>query len=255
MSDRPTAELEPGYFGPGSRLFGCYHPPQGGARAAAVVLCAPVGEEYIRVHRTGRQLATHLARRGFGVLRFDFSGCGDAAGACEEGRVGRWLADVAAAIAEVRRRRPGAPLGLVGLRLGGTLAALHAAGRGDVEGLVLWDPVLRGKAYLDELAALHEAECGPAQDEALGFPLPEALRADLAALDLLALTRPPARRVLVVESAPGEGGALAAHLGRLGAQADHQHRPAPRVWLKEHKTVVPHQVLQAIVAWLEGALP
>ena len=68
--------------------------------------CQPLGHEYIRAHRTFNQLAAGLARAGFPVLRFDYSGTGDSSGADEMGSVKRWMADVreAMGVGPPRRR-------------------------------------------------------------------------------------------------------------------------------------------------------
>src|SRR5262245_51695397 len=110
--------IAPFYFGsPSHALFGCYHVPQARPRReCGVVLCHSLGDEYIRFHRAYRQLAVRLSQVGFPVLRFDFYGCGDSSGASEEMEVQRWLADIVAAVAEIRHRSGVAKVCLVGLR-------------------------------------------------------------------------------------------------------------------------------------------
>jgi len=51
--------MEPFYFRQPSRpLFGVYHPAQPGkSRNVGVVLCHPMGQEYVRSHRSLLQLA------------------------------------------------------------------------------------------------------------------------------------------------------------------------------------------------------
>ncbi|HEV2130119.1 MAG TPA: alpha/beta fold hydrolase, partial [Longimicrobiaceae bacterium] len=175
------------------------------------MLCYPYGQEYIRAHRSFVQLAVRLANRGFPVLRFDYFGCGDSPGATEEGRVARWLEDIAVAAQEIRARSGAGRLCLAGLRLGGTLATLAATARGGVDSLVLWDPVASGRAYLDELRALQaellrfayvdpKHRMGADLDEVLGFPLPAPMRGEIEQLDLLSLEGRIAERVLLIES-------------------------------------------------------
>ncbi|MBF0509187.1 MAG: hypothetical protein HQK57_09720, partial [Deltaproteobacteria bacterium] len=76
------SKIEPFYFGPsGNRLFGCYHKPQSDChRGCGVVLCYPMGYEYMQSHRSYRRIADRLAGEGYPVLRFDFYGCGDSDG-------------------------------------------------------------------------------------------------------------------------------------------------------------------------------
>jgi pimeloyl-ACP methyl ester carboxylesterase len=259
-------ERQPLFFGERSEpLYGCYHPPVGGgARDCAVVLCYPFGQEYIRSHRSFLQLAIRLAGRGFPVLRFDYFGCGDSAGETEQGRVVRWLDDIAAASQEIRVRSRASRLCLAGLRLGGTLAGLAAAAQGGVDSLVLWDPIVSGRAYLDELRALQaemlrfayvdpKHRMGAALDEVLGFPTPPELRAELEALDLLSLGGTVADRVLLIESgSPPELAPLLAQIRRGAGEVEHLHVAERRVWLAEpFRGIVPHQLLEALVAWMD----
>jgi pimeloyl-ACP methyl ester carboxylesterase/acyl carrier protein len=256
-----VAGIEPFYFG--SSLFGCLHEPVAPARDTGLVLCYPLGHEYIQFHRPFRQLALLLAEAGFPVLRFDFHGCGDSDGDHEGWRLERWVDDVRASADELRKRCGVSRVALVGTRLGGTLSALFGAACDEVDALVLWDPVLRGQDYVAELRALHASmenyahvtprkNGGP--EEILGFALPDALVDDLAAVDLLNLDSAPARRVLVVESNENVAQEpLAARLESLGAGVALKRFSNPHlwVWLEDFgKVHVPRQVLEAVVGWL-----
>src|SRR2546427_936966 len=157
-SMRPPGRPLPFYFGPSDKpLFGCYHKARTeDSRKCAVVICQPVGHEYINCHRALRQLSARLAEAGFPVLRFDYYGCGDSAGISEEGRVSRWLEDISTAIFDLRQRTGLAQTCIVGLRLGGALSTMIGSQRDDVESLVLWSPVVNGKSYLENLFSLQK---------------------------------------------------------------------------------------------------
>jgi pimeloyl-ACP methyl ester carboxylesterase len=202
-------------------------------------------------------------------LRFDFSGCGDSSGDADRARLRHWRADVAAAVDELRRRARVAKICLVGLRLGGSLALLVGAERGDIDAMVLWDPVLSGLDYLDGLTDLHlqmlqhahvKPMPGPGdQDhvERLGFPLAASLRSDLEALDLLAVPHRPAGDVLVIQSNDKvDQERLCRHLDDLGADLTFERFPDPRLWVWEEavgRVLVPQPILQSVVSWLSGA--
>ena len=261
---------EPFYFGTSAaRLFGCYHAPERGAkRNCAVVFCYPMGHEYIQFHRACRRLAALLARAGFPVLRFDFYGCGDSGGDCAEGRIHRWLEDIAAAVSELSNRCPSDNICLIGLRLGASLAAIAGARRADIDGMVLWDPIVSGKLYVEELKGLHRAMLSrahlrPGQDakamEIAGFVLSNQMIADLSDLDLLRIQRKPANKMLVVESREKLMDAhLVRHLDGLNAGIRHTHFPNPQfwTWIEDFSQIlVPQQILHAILSWISEVYP
>lgn len=184
------------------RLFGTLHQPQRlQAPRAAVLLCNPFGEEASRAHRIYRVLASQLERRGYPALRFDYHCTGDSLGDATDATVAGWLDDVSTAASELRNATGAKQLIVVGLALGATLAALAARSQ-RVHHLLLWDPVIDGASYLQELAAGHQRymrdEMGWAYEdrltfaadgspcEAFGVPITSTLAAGLRAIDLTA---------------------------------------------------------------------
>jgi hypothetical protein len=143
-----------------------------------------------------------------------------------------------------------------------------AAERGDIQGIVLWDPVFSGMAYIEELAALHQERArhslGKATQrtmterptEILGFPLTGLMRADLQKIEVFSIRKKPANDILIMGS--GEEamqGRLKDHLKRLGARVEHQHLPSPKIWIAKNKTVVPNESLKAVVSWISRVYP
>jgi alpha/beta superfamily hydrolase len=258
----------PFYFGrPGRQLFGCYHEPvREASRRCAALICQPVGHEYINSHRALRQLAARLANTGFPVLRFDYYGCGDSSGHAEEGNISQWLEDVSTAIAELKAKTDFSQVCVIGLRLGGSLAALIGSRREDFESLVLWDPVVKGEGYLNELLCLQEEmlrfrptpkrwKNSQSHTEVLGFPLSRLLQAQLEELDLTMIEEKPAARVLLVQNArTNDESGLKKHLVQTRAQVEHQTLEAPEIWLPtaDGSLLVPAQLLQSVVSWICG---
>lgn len=252
-------------------MLGTLHAPQRlRPRSAAVLLCNPLGEEASRAHRIYRVLATQLERSGFHVLRFDYGGTGDSMGASEDVSIAGWIADIGTAAEQLLSTSGAKKLVAVGLRLGGTLAAL-ATSRGGLRlrHLVLWDPVVDGSGYLRELAALHRGymriEMG-ADDwrdrlvvsadgvpvEALGMPISTAFATELGAIDL-ATEELRTDHVTVIQT-----GARAA-AERLRRPSVHWiELPASESWNSDaalNAAVVPMDVVQAIVARVEELSP
>jgi uncharacterized protein len=260
------ASLLPLYFGASEqRLFGCFHEPEAiRVRDCAVLICQPMGHEYINSHRALRQLAVRLNDTGYPVFRFDFFGCGDSTGDVEEGSIARWLEDISQAISETKLRSASAKLCLVGLRLGASLSTLAATLRTDVTSLVLWDPVIHGRRYLEGLLSFQK-EMGrfrpkpPRSHRAewpidiMGFPVTKVLYEEIDRIDLLAISKKPAENVLIVrteeENTQNE---LAANLQRLGASVTLDGIEAPHIWLPtlDGSLLVPGRVLHSITFWM-----
>lgn len=143
-----------------ARLFGMYHAPQSPASRLAFVLSHPFGEEKLWSHRVYVSLARMLASRGHAVMRFDYMGAGDSSGMTPDTSLATHVADLSAATGALLARQSGLErVGLIGLRLGAAIAALFAE-QAAMQGthdclrdapLILWDPVLDGEAYFQEL--------------------------------------------------------------------------------------------------------
>jgi alpha-beta hydrolase superfamily lysophospholipase len=136
-------------------LFGWMHVPENGRASGAVVICPTLGLEAVYSYWTLRELANRLAAAGLVALRFDYDGTGDSSGDWDDpDRVTAWLASVKTAIDHVRNLGVGR-VAVVGLRVGGTLAAeTLAAEVGIADDLVLWDPCASGRSFLREQRAL-----------------------------------------------------------------------------------------------------
>ncbi|WP_185829311.1 alpha/beta fold hydrolase [Sphingomonas ginkgonis] len=127
------------------------HVPTGGSPDVTVVICPPVGRDFIWTYRAMFEWADALARAGYRVLRFDHRGHGDSLDVHPgEDQWQHWLDGVAAAGRFARRSFGASKLVLAGLRIGATLAA-EAATTLDPDGLILLDPIATGAGWLREL--------------------------------------------------------------------------------------------------------
>jgi pimeloyl-ACP methyl ester carboxylesterase len=249
--------MNPFFFGSGSRrLFGIYTPARAPATPPrAAVLCSPWGQEYLRAHRTLRQLALQLARAGVDVLRFDYHGTGDSAGEPPDASLVEWHGDIGMAIDELRDITGVERVGLVGLRLGATLAARVAAERADdVDRLVLWDPVVAGAEYLDELRAAASRSAPGGGLEVLGFVLTDAMARELRSVDLhAAIPALPERTLaLLTDPLPSHAALRGALRRRVGSASAVEHVESLRPWVEDRSSgvgAVPVKLLQRIVEW------
>lgn len=158
-------------------LFGVYHPATSPARARrAVLLCNPFGEEAIRAFRPFQKLAERFAAEGLPCLRFDYLGTGDSSGEDDLVSVKSMAESIVTAHEELADLSEAREIYWVGLRLG-AWAAIKASAEVTPTGVFLWEPIRDGQAHAAHLAALP----GGGAEEALGFPVTPALRAELEA--------------------------------------------------------------------------
>jgi pimeloyl-ACP methyl ester carboxylesterase len=260
--------MNPIFFGRSPKsLFGVYHPPKAAqSRPTGVVLCYPFGQEYMRAHRAFRQMALLLSKAGFHVLRFDYTGTGDSSGEATETSLAEWADDARQAADELKETGELERVSFVGLRLGACIAALAAAGRSDVDELVLWDPPMLGKDYLAEILEERTDSVGNSRLSSLtgdmvgvmGFPITRRLRDELTAFDLRKVGTPTgssSRFVVASHERPEY-----TELGRLdvgAAKASFQLVPSEGNWNEVDDyggALIPVFLIQAIVARLsQGA--
>lgn len=242
--------------------FAWYHSPADPATSLGVVLCPPVGSELMCSYHPLRELARAISRSGVAVVRADYQGTGDASGQDDDpDRVKAWLATIDASIDQLRALGC-EQVGLVGLRLGATLAAVVASRRSDVTCAVLWAPVKSGKAYAREMKMLALSESNPASAqrtavtegniEAGGFLFTKETLSELAEIDLEQLPGTVSRLLLIGRDDMVGSDNLASALGAARVDwpgyanmmlAPHYAAPAPETFSK-------------IAAWLvEGRAP
>lgn len=201
------------------QLFALYHPAQIERDSSeAVLLCPPAPFEMRRSHRAHRNLSHNLAKKGFHVLRFDYRGTGDSTGDFQSWSLTAWQDDIQAAAEYLLKNYGIQRLTVVGTRLGATLA-LKALQKFQVRRFILWDPIVDGQCYLDQLQRSHaflitrESDKPPyarvGRLQLLGFPLTLAWQNELKDLYL----SPGSARGQIIKSQtdlilPGELGHL-----------------------------------------------
>jgi pimeloyl-ACP methyl ester carboxylesterase len=227
-----------------------------------VVFCNPLGYEELCAHRALRRWADAVADAGFPALRFDYDGTGNSAGSdTDPDRVSAWLASIEDAAAELRARSGVQHVVLLGVRLGGTLAAA-AAGRAGADALILFAAASTGRSYVREVLALGRfmrAESAPADpasaedadEQVAGFAMTRQTIADLAALDATtSLTR--VRRAFVVpRDDTGVDSVLAERLAQRGVEVERAPLPGYAAMMVDaHESTSPVAVIDESIRWL-----
>ena len=263
--------MTPMLFGPASRqLFGLYHAPERNGDIA-VLICAPFGQEAIRAHRLFRVLADRLARSGAAVLRFDYYGSGDSPGDDTD------ASSKAGAVTSRPRTKNCAAAQAAGAS-SGSGPAWRGGGRDggkerrcDPSRLILWDPVVDGSRYMEELRAGHvdaleRSYCVPDPawrqrlskdsdaftDEVFGFGVSPVLRRQLRALAPETLQLTPLHETVVLADAEDRAAQqwakqeAARNIPLRASQFQH-----PLIWTSDphpNNAMVPTEALQRLLA-------
>lgn len=156
--------------------FGWFHgPPDSKQREVAVLICQGVMREASFAYCSMRLLADDLATAGYPAIRFDYPAAGNSPDA-ELNESGHhwtaWQSSIEAAIEwlhgqGVRR------VVLCGLGGGATLAALVAARRHDIAGLLLFEPAIVGRSYIRQMILEADLQSGQSMPRELGLEIRE----------------------------------------------------------------------------------
>lgn len=201
----PADGMSPVTFGP---CFGWFHAASSGRNGGTcALLCPGAGQDFSNGYRPFRLLADHLANAGYPALRFDYPSIGDSADSSATNLWAAWQESVGTAAEWLLAQTGMQHLLLIGLRIGGTLAAIAAAQRSDVAGLVLIEPCLTGRAYASQLLTEARLRGMKPDDKSvevgeLAFT-PECL-AQMRAVELARLSLSPKLPVTIFSRTPSE---------------------------------------------------
>ena len=234
------------YFGSTDRrLFGAYHPAQGGGGNRAVLLCYPWGFEYANAHRSMVRLANLLSQAGYHALRFDYYGTGDSAGEDRDADLSGAREDIARAIGELRE------LDMPSM----------------VDRLVLWDPVIDGVRYMEELydlddslnipgvgsAGVFSVEDGGGR-EVMGLPLTARVASEISGVKLTTtLSGLPNETLVIVTCASSGQKGLKAYVDGTDGQSTFERIEDHAAWHEDwpdNAGVIPVSVLNRILSWM-----
>jgi len=237
--------MNPFFFGDTDKqLYGVYHPPASQMyRDEAILICYPIGEEYIRTHRVLTQLTGRLTSLGFHVLRFDYYGSGDSAGSTGDGGVSQWLQDINIALTELKDMSAVSRLSVIGIRFGAALAALVAA-ETRINKLLLWDPVIDGSVYVQgmkqmELALLEQhrhrihrpVEGMPhSENEYFGFLFPDSVLQSISDVNLNDVQIIADKTCLTVSDEKLEYRKFLETMEKNNCSVEYNHVPSEDVW-------------------------
>ena len=141
---RNTKVQKPLYFQNENQMIaGVLHTPEGRGPFAGVILCHGFTGNKVETHFLFVAMSRELERRRIASLRFDFRGSGESEGEFVDMTPSAEVSDARQAL-HVLAKQPevdAARLGVIGLSLGGLVAACTAGREPAVRSVVLWAPV------------------------------------------------------------------------------------------------------------------
>lgn len=133
------------------QLYSVYHEPSDyGDSNIGVLLCNPLGQEYVRCHKLYVNLANRLAQEGCHVLRFDYLGTGDSSGNFNSFSLVEGTNNIETMANELRDTFDVSRVILIGVRMGATMSILHAC-KNSIDGMALIHPIFTGDDYIQNI--------------------------------------------------------------------------------------------------------
>lgn len=172
----------------------------------AIIICPPVGHEFINSYRGLRHLADGFARAGVTAFRMEYQGVGDSTGLdTDPDRIQNWASSIERVQSFIRWNCGIKRVSLFGLRMGATLACMIAE-KHEVESLLCWVPVVEGRRYIREMLALQKTGENASQEvdstslEGGGFLITRETMNEVSTLSMLKMNPAQAKRLVLFHS-------------------------------------------------------
>jgi pimeloyl-ACP methyl ester carboxylesterase len=167
------------------------------AKNLAVLFVSPWGLEEFLTRKFFRYLAERFAAEGIASLRFDLPGTGNASDSPSEDGIEAFANAISASAEQLRALSGVSRIVVLGQGLGAALAYRFAAEAGDIAGLALLAPVVKGRNYLRELKlwskfvddglGLKPEDRDSTPGTIAGIDMPERLAAELKGFNVTGL--------------------------------------------------------------------
>lgn len=237
--------------------FALYHPSFGDT---GYVMCGAWGFAELCSRKFLRILADELAAAGFPVLRIDYPGTCNMLDPEPDSGLDGWVqtaVDAAKRLQEVSGCRR---VLFFGLNIGSTIALMASQALGNVEGVILADPVFSGRRYIRELQlhaqmtdeGLGIALSGKKSDTGFsGFKMTEKLQADLKSVNVgkLELTSTP-RCLVLMRTGDSNDMEMADQIEAKGCEVERRvFKGYAELMATPATSIISDQLIADVIAW------
>lgn len=252
---------QPCYFGKeNKKLLGWLHTSDVSVPLdTCLVICPPLAVEYMSTYRSLRYVADYFALAGIPVMRFDYHGTGDSSGFNLDGnRLPDWINSIEECYQQVKALTGCSKVGLLGLRIGATFAAL-AAEKLELEFMILWASLDLGKRFVREIRAVQltgAIEIDPQEQELLeagGTVYWQETEQAIAKINLLKTSPKSKRTLLIPRDNFTPNTKLLDQWQTQGINVEQiELKGSSDMLIDAYFTIVPHKSIEKIVKWVTG---
>lgn len=221
-----------------------------------LIVCPPIGIDYMNSHRSLKKLADKLALSGTPTLRLDYFGTG---GSCDieiDNQVKGFIESIRQADMFLKKVLNTECTALLGFRFGATLAALFAS-KTEISYLVLWGGIFQGKRLIREMRLLQNSSSNNRPNEAYleagGWVIEQETQDTIKNIDL-AKTHPKTKSILLLD-----GNKSGAHQKLLNQWQSNNTDITVEftvsisdMLVDAHEACVPHRDIEFINQWVKG---
>lgn len=115
-----------------------------------IVICQPIAEERSRSKRLLVNLSRYLCSKGYHTILFDYFGEGDSEGEFKDATIKSRVSDVRVVIDFLKKEKNLSDFGLIGLRLGASLACIAVENFITPKFLLMIQPIIIGEEYIQD---------------------------------------------------------------------------------------------------------
>lgn len=239
-------------------LYGVLHHEQSNKNSSntVLVICPPVGIDYMNSHRSLRHLADEVAQMGTPCLRLDYLGTGNSADGLRTDDISKYLNSIVKAYKFIQKDLNVKQIALLGFRFGATLAAL-ASEKLDIKYLILWSGIYQGRSLLREIRLLEKmssiVENNPENIDAGGWEINKATQDAINNIDINKIV-PRTNNVLILSANKSPK-----HKKLINQWVDNNNKvitlygvtDIAEMLVDAHDTVVPEQTIHIIKNWIK----